>query len=191
MLARLALLAVLAAAGGAAAAEDAPRFAGSWTINRALSQDIAAKIKDVAGPETMSGGPSWATETWFPWGTSFSEGQRLSVRDFLLSAVPGFDSVEIEQEADEIRTVHGEEASRIFYLKRLSSGTSAMGGETVKRGARIDGGQLLLESKGKDSLLRETFHIEDGRLVYMVHLEQKRLKGPLDARLVYDRAPSP
>lgn len=190
MLARLAVLAVFAAAPGVVA-DDAPALSGAWKLNRALSQDLAAKIKDAAGPEGMSGGPSWATETWLPWGTKFSEGERVSVRDFLLATVPAFDAVEIEQDAGEVRTVHGEDASRIFYLTRLSSGTSSMGGETVKRGARIDGGQLLLESKGKDSLLRETFHLEDGRLVYMLHLEQKRLKGPLDARLVYDRAPRP
>jgi hypothetical protein len=188
MRARLAGLVVLATAG-AVAAQDAPGLSGTWTINRELSQDLAAKVKAVAGPDQMSGGPrTWATETWLPWGNDFSEPERLSVREFMLGAVPAFDSLEILQGADEVKTVHGEAGSRIFNLTRASSGSSP-GGETVTRLARLDGQQLVLESKGKESRLHEVFMLEPpNRLVYIIRLEQKRLKGPLEARLVYDRA---
>lgn len=186
---RRTLLALLVALPGVATAADAPALAGRWTLDRAMSQNLSDKIKDAAGSAQMSGGPSWATETWFRWGTSFSENQRISVRDFLLATVPAFDAIEIEQGPDEVKTTHGEAGSRTFHVTRASSGTSALSGETVKRTARLDGGKLLLESKGKEGVLRESFSLEQDRLVYMVHLEQKLFKAPLDARLVYDRVP--
>jgi hypothetical protein len=187
MLARLAGILLLTSAG-IAVAQDAPRFAGTWRLNRELSQDLADHIKAVAGSEQMAGGPkTWATETWLPWKAGFSEGDRLSVREFLLAAVPAFEAVEIELGSDEVKTVHGEAGLRIFNLKRTSAGTSAMSGETVKRQARLEGGQLLLESKGKEGDFREAFTLDGGRLVYVLRLEQKRLKDPLEARLVYDR----
>jgi hypothetical protein len=176
-------------AAGAAAADDAPSFAGTWTLNHELSQDLAAKVKDAAGPGQMSGGPKWAEETWLPWGADFSEPERLGVRELLLKAVPAFDELEIEQSGDEVKTLHGTGGSRIFHLNRTSSGT-ALAGTTVRRDARIQEGQLVLESKGKSSRLREVFILESPqRLVYMLTLEQERLKMPLQARLVYDRAP--
>jgi hypothetical protein len=187
MRARLAGL-VLFTAAASAGAQEAPGLAGTWRLNRELSQDLAGHIKAVAGSAQMSGGPqTWATETWLPWKANFSEGERLTVRDFLLAAVPAFETVEIERGADEVRTIHGEAGSRIFYLKRTSAGTSAISGETVKRQARLEGGQLRLESKGKEGEFLESFTLEGGRLVYVLHLEQKRLEKPLDARLVYDR----
>jgi hypothetical protein len=190
MLARLAATVLLCAAG-AAAAEDAPSFAGSWTLNRELSQDLGAKVKAAAGPGHMSGGPKWASETWLPWGADFSEPERMDVRDMLLKAVPAFDALEIEQGPEEVKTFHGNGGSRIFHLDRPSAGTSALAGETVRRDARIEGGQLILDSKGKNSHLREVFMLEPStnRLVHMLTLVQERLKTPLQARLVYDRAP--
>jgi hypothetical protein len=176
-------------AAGSAQADDAPSFAGTWTLNHELSQDLAAKVKDAAGPGQMSGGPKWAEETWLPWGADFSEPERLGVRELLLKAVPAFDDLEIEQSGDEVKTLHGTGGSRIFHLNRASSGTSALAGKTVRRDARIQEGQLVLESKGKNSRLREVFILESPkRLVYMLTLEQERLKMPLQARLVYDRA---
>ena len=187
MLPRLASLVLLAVAGSAAA-QDAPAIPGTWKLNHQLSQDISAKIKEAAGSEQMAGGPSWATETWFPWGTSFKEGERVSVREFLLATVPAFESVEIQQSGDELRTIHGGSGSRIFHLSRASAGTSAISGEKVQRTARFEGGKLFLESKGKEGKLSETFNLEGpGRLAYVLRLEQKRLKDPLEARLVYDR----
>jgi hypothetical protein len=190
MHARIAALVLLAAAG--AAAEEPPGLAGSWRLSTTLSQDLSERIKAVAGSAQMSGGPrTWATETWLPWKANFGENDRLTVRDFLLAAVPAFDAIEIEQGEGEVRTVHGEGGSRIFNLKRESAGTSALSGEKVKRQARLEAGQLVLESKGKEGSLRETLTLEDSgaRLVYLLRLEQKRLEGPLEARLVYDRAP--
>ena len=71
-------------------AQDASALKGRWSLNRELSQDIEAKIKDAAGSQYMTGsGPNWAPpETWLPIGVKFNEAERLEVRKFLLAAVP-------------------------------------------------------------------------------------------------------
>jgi hypothetical protein len=188
MLARLAFALLLVA--GTARAQEAPNLAGTWKLNRTLSDDIEAKIKAVAGSQYMSGGPSWATETWFPWGTDFSEGKRLRVRDFLLATVPALETLEIEQSAQEVKTIHGEDGVRIFNLTRPSAGTSALSSEKVTRQARWQGGQLVLDSKGKESRFTEVLTLVPARsqLTYAIRLEQKLLEGPLEASLVYDLA---
>ena len=192
MLLRLAASAVLCAMAALASADDA-RFSGAWRLNHELSQNLAKKIAAAAGKEHMSGGPEWArgTETWLPWGGKFSEPERVGVREYLLQTVPAFDAVEIQQGADEVKTTHGEAGSRRFYLKRTSAGTSDMTGETVTRAATLEGQRLVLESKGKESKLVEVLTLEPSgdRLVYQIRLEQKTLKTPLEARLVYDRGP--
>jgi hypothetical protein len=190
MHARLAVVSLLLACGLPAAA-DAPDLNGTWTLNKSLSQDIAEKIKTAAGSASTSGGPSWtgATETWIPWSGGSSEGQRLEMREFLLAAVPAMQSVEIEQTPDEVKTVHGETGVRNFNLKRASSGSGAISGETVTRQARWQGEQLVLESKGKDSRLVELLTLVPTRnqLNYAIRLEHKLLKAPLELSLVYDR----
>ena len=189
MLARLAAVFVVIATA-ASAAEEAPKLSGVWKLNRELSDDLAAKIDAAAGSQYMSGGPSWAAETWFPWGTSFSEGQRVGVREFLLATVPTLQAVEIEQNTREVKTIHGDTGVRIFNLTRASAGTSAMTGDKVTRQARFQGEQLVLETKGKDSTLTELLTLVPARnqLTYALRLEQKLLKMPLEASLVYDRS---
>ncbi|HET7291298.1 MAG TPA: hypothetical protein VFM88_02640 [Vicinamibacteria bacterium] len=175
---------------GAAAAQDAPDLAGVWKLNHELSDDVRARIEASAGSQYMSGGPNWAAETWIPWGTSFSEGQRVSVREFLIATVPAFEALEIEQSAKEVKTIHGESGVRIFNLTRASAGTSALGGETVTRQARWQGQQLVLDSKGKEGRLTEAVTLVPARnqLTYALRLEYKLLKSPLEVSLVYDRA---
>jgi hypothetical protein len=189
---RLAFVSLLLAFGRPAVAET-PDLSGVWNLNKALSQDIAEKIKLAAGSASMSGGVSWATETWIPWTGGFSEGQRVEMREFLLATVPALQSVEIEQTADEIKTIHGETGVRTFNLKRASSGSSAMSGETVSRQARWQGTQLVLESKGKESRLVELLTLVPTRnqLTYALRLEHKLLKAPLEVSLVYDRGMAP
>ena len=191
MLARAAALLVLLSVP--AAAEDASSLAGSWKLNRKASDDIAEKIKAAAGKAYMSGGPSWATETWFRWGADFSEPQRISLREFLLASVPVFDAVRIEMNGSEVHTEHGEAgASRLFNLSRESAGTSALDGQKVKRQARLKGQALELESKGKDGKLLETISPGPGKdqISYTIRFEQKLMKEDLALNLVYDRAPA-
>jgi hypothetical protein len=189
MYARLVVVSLLLAGAAPTPAEEPPDINGVWALNKSLSQDIAEKIKTAAGSASMSGGVSWATETWIPWTGGFSEGQRVEMREFLLATVPALQSVEIEQTPDEIKTIHGETGVRNFNLKRASAGSSALSGETVSRQARWQGGQLVLESKGKESRLVELLTPVPTRnqLNYALRLEHKLLKAPLEVSLVYDR----
>jgi hypothetical protein len=186
---RLAAVSLLLVSSAPAAAEP-PDFSGVWKLNPSLSQDIAEKIKAAAGSQSMSGGVSWATETWIPWSGGFHEGERVEMREFLLATVPALQTVEIEQSAQEVKTVHGEGGLRLFYLTRTSAGTSALGGATVTRQARWQGTQLVLESKGKEGRLLEVLTLVPARnqLTYALRLEHKLLKAPLEVSLVYDRA---
>ena len=175
----------------AAQAQDPTVLKGRWSLNRELSQDIEAKIKDAAGSQYMTGsGPGWAPpETWLPLGVKFNENERLEVRKFLLAAVPSLGDLEFEVSPLEIKTTHGEAAVRIFNLTRASAGSSGLSGEKVMRQARWQGKQLVLESKGKDSHLTETITLatEEKRITYALHFEAKLLEKPLDLNLVYDR----
>jgi len=175
---------------GPVLAAEAPNLSGTWKLNHALSDDPAAKVKEAAGAEYIEGGPSWATETWFPWGTKFNEGERVLLRDVLLGAVRGLERIEVEQTASEIKTVYGEEGLRVFYLTRAASGTNLVTGETVKRTAQWKGAELVLESAGKKGKAREVLSLlpAKNQLVNVLHLEMDPLKHPMDVRLVYDRA---
>jgi hypothetical protein len=187
---RLALI-VLLVTSGMSVAQDAPTLTGVWTLDLGSSDDIAAKIKEAAGPEYMSGGPgiTRGVETWIPW-TGSGEAKRVGLREFLLASVPALQNLEIQQTATEIKTIHGESGVRIFNLTRESSGTSAASGEKVTRRALWQGQALSLESKGKEGKLAETLALDPaaGQLKYTLRLEHKQLKSPLELHLVYARA---
>lgn len=183
--------AVVGLLSAASAFAQTPDLRGRWTLNAELSGDIAEKIKAAAGPASVSGGPSWAgaTETWFPWAGGFSEPQRVEMREFILATLPVLQNVEVEQTAEEIKTIHGESGVRTFYLTRKSAGSSAVDGQTVSRQARWNGPELVLESKGKESKLTEVLVLVPTRaqLTYTVRFEHKLFKTPLELNLAYDR----
>jgi hypothetical protein len=60
----------------------------------------------------------------------------------------------------------------------------------VTRQARWQESQLVLESKGKEGRFLELLAPvpERGQLSYVLRLEHKLLKAPLEVNLVYDRA---
>jgi hypothetical protein len=171
---------------------EPPNLSGTWKLNRGQSDDAVAKVKEAAGAEYIQGGPSWAAETILPWGRKFNEGERVMLRDVLVGAVRSFEQVEVEQTASEIKTIHGEEGLRVFYLKRAAAGTNLVTGETVKRTAQWKGDQLLLESAGAKGASKETLSLApDGKqLVHSLHIKMDPLKHPIDLRLVYDRVPA-
>jgi hypothetical protein len=186
---RLAALTLLVATGAFAA--ESPDYSGTWKLNAALSQDVAAKIKTAAGSATMAGNPNFAaSDTWIPWSGGKSEGARVDLREFLLASVPALESLQIQQTPTEVTTTHGEAGVRIFNLKRASAGSSSFDGTTVSRQARFEGDKLVLESKGKDSRLLEALTLvpSRGQLTYALRFEHKLLKDPLEFSLVYDRA---
>jgi hypothetical protein len=182
---------LLVISAAASHAQDSPALAGQWVLNRELSQDIEARIKEAAGSQYMANAGSWAADTWIPWGgTKLSEGQRIEVRELLLAAVPALQRLEIELSPSEIKTIHGQDGVRIFNLTRTSAGTSVVTGEKVARQARWQGQQLLLDSKGKDSHLTEIITPVPARrqLTYALRFEAKLLEKPLEVSMAYDRA---
>lgn len=170
-------------------AQTAPDFSGSWKINRSLSDDAKAKVAEVAGPETIAGGDrTLGWNAFLP--RDYGKGvDRVNVREFLMKAISGLEEFEIEQSADEVKTIHGDEGVRIFNLKRASSGTGA-GGVTVTRRTRWQGEQLVLESESGEAKLTEVLTLVPSRnqLIHALRYEAKLFKKPLELRLVYDKA---
>ena len=184
-----ALLALLVAPPATAA----PDFNGEWRLNREASDDIAARIKEAAGSQYVSSAKGFGSFTILPW-TSFSEGQRVLLRDALLAGVSAFEQLEIEQKGDEVRTVHGEDGVRHFNLERASTGTALATGEKVRREARWQGEQLVLESSsGKLKTLEVlTRYAERDQVIEVFRIEMDLLEKPIELKLVYDRArPAP
>lgn len=165
-----------------------PDFNGEWRLNREASDDVAAKVKQAAGSQYVSGAKGFGSFTIFPW-TSFSEGQRVLLRDVLLAGVSAFEQLEIEQAEDEVKTVHGEDGVRIFNLKRASAGTAMLTGEKVKREARWQGEQLVLESSSGKLHTTEvlTRYAERDQVIDVFRIEMDLLEHPLELKLVYDR----
>lgn len=185
------LVTALLLSAAATRAQDPPAVAGQWVMNRELSGDIESKIKDAAGSQYMQSAGSWAADTWIPWGgTKLGESERVEVRQFLLASVPAMARLEIEVSPSEIKTIHGQDGVRIFNLTRTSAGTSIITGEKVARHARWQGQQLILESKGKDSLLTEIITAVPTRkqITYALKFEAKLLEKPLELSMAYDRA---
>lgn len=183
-------LALTALPARPAAAQDAPDLSGRWTLNRAASDDLEAKVKAAAGSQYMGGAPSWGSFTIFAWGSKFSEGQRVQLREVLLAGLPVLERLQIEQSADEVKTIHGDDAVRIFNLRRESAGTAMLTGEKVKRRARWKGAQLHLESSSGKLSTTEVLTLDAGRgqVTEIFKVEMDLLEHPLELKLVYDRA---
>ena len=170
--------------------QGTPDFSGSWKINRPLSDDAKAKVAEVAGPDTVAGGGrtlGWNAFLPRDYGSGVD---RVNVRELLMKAISGLEEFEIEQTADEVKTIHGDEGVRIFNLKRPSSGTGG-GGVKLTRSTRWQGEQLVLESESGEAKLIELLTLVPSRnqLIDALHYEAKVLKKPLELKLMYDKAP--
>jgi len=182
------LVAVLSARGTNA---QTPDLSGEWVLNPALSDDAAAKVKEVAGPGFVTGAKTLGGQTFFPRASYGKDVDRINLRQFLLDAVAGLSALEIEQTAAEIKTVHGEDGVRIFPFGREGTGSS-VSGAVMKRRTRWQGEQLVLESESGKTRLIELLSAlpARGQLVYALRYEAEVFKKPLDLKLVYDRAPA-
>jgi hypothetical protein len=172
------------------AAQEAPSFAGRWVLNHALSDEAAAKVKEAAGPDVMTGAHTVGGITFLPHSSQKSEVDRVNLRQFLLDTAASLEQVQIEQTSDEVKTIHGEDSVRIFNLKRESTGANELGVKLTRR-AYWKGEQLVLESTSGKTKLLEVLTLVPGRdqLVHAMHYEAELFKKPLDIRSVYDRAP--
>ena len=164
-------------------------FSGAWKINRGLSDDAEARVKEAAGSEYVQGAPSWASETILPWGRKFDEHERVMLREVLLGAIQGLASVEVEQTPSDLKMIYGGDAVRTFYLKRAGTASAGLTGERVTRKTRWKGEQLVLESEGGKTKVVEVLTLVPSRnqLIHLLHVEMDLLKAPIDLKLVYDR----
>lgn len=174
----------------ASQAAPPPDVSGVWKLNHELSDDADAKIKAAAGAQYVQGRPEFAAETILPWGRKFNEGERLLLREVLIGVVHELETLELEQTATEVKTIHGEAGVRIFYLKREGAGANLLTGESVKRHAEWKAEKLVLKSAGGKTKTNEVFTLAPDRkqLVHLLHVEMDLLKHAIDLRLVYDRA---
>lgn len=184
------------------AAQAAPDFSGEWALNRWLSEDATAKVKEVAGPDMITGAKTGGGQPLgvhvgplrvpVPLASQGREAARISLRQFLLETVAAPDRLEIEQTAEEVKAIRGEDGVRIFKLNRESSGTGVLGTKLVRR-ARWQGEQLTLESQSGKTKVLEVLTLVPARnqLIHTLRYEAEALGKPLELRLVYDRAASP
>jgi hypothetical protein len=172
------------------AAEGVPNLSGRWNVNPALSDDAAAKVAEVAGPDVMTGASTIGGVTFLPHSSYKTEVDRVNLRQFLLDTAASLDRLEIEQTADEVKTIHGDDTVRIFNLKRESTGSNAAGLK-LARHAYWKGEQLVLESTSGKTKLTEVLTAVPARnqLIHAIRYEAELFKKPLELRTVYDRAP--
>jgi hypothetical protein len=172
----LAVTTVAVTLSGAARAADAPSLGGDWTLNRELSQDLAAKIVAVTGGDQAKSDPDLGR-----------------ARDELLELARRGDTLEIELGKDQVQMAYANDDVRIFYPGREHTRERAGLGK-IRALSRWEGGSLVIEQAlagGAKSV--ETYSlIDDGRrMAVMLKLEAKRLREPLTARIVYDRDETP
>lgn len=184
----LALVTVLASDVSVGAQQN-PDLSGTWRLDPKASDDIQAKVEAAAGPDRSAGGGSDKSKfTILPRGGGSTEVDRIQLRRYLLEQVAGYEDLEIEQDAREIRLARGNDTLRLFAFDRERTRESDVGGRTKAR-ARWDGPQLVIEEEGEDAKLVEAFTlVPDGkRLTHAIRLEAKSLQAPLELRLMYNR----
>ena len=166
-----------------------PDFSGSWTINRGLSDDAAARVAEVAGSDAVAGAHTFGGITFLPRSSYGKDVDRVSLRQLLLDSVAALDHLEIEQSPDEVKVMQGEDGVRLFYAKRDSTGASRDGAKLTRR-MRFEGEQLKLESVSEKKRTIEVLTLVPSRsqLIHAIHYENELLKKPLELKLVYDRA---
>ena len=173
----------------AARAEGPPDFSGSWTINRSLSDDVAARVAEVAGPDDVAAPATLGGWSFLPRSSYGKDVDRVNLRQLLLDSVATLEHLEIEQSKDELKVMQGEERVRIFYVKRDSTGASLDGSKLTRR-MSFEGEQLKLESVSDKKRTIELLTLVPTRsqLIHAIHYENELLKKPLELKLVYDRA---
>ena len=176
-------------ASGIGRAAGPPDFSGSWTINRGLSDDVAARVAEVAGADAVAGAHTFGGLTFLPRSSYGKDVDRVSLRQLLLDSVAALEHLEIEQSPDEIKIMQGEDGVRLFYAKRDSTGASLDGTKLTRR-MSFAGEQLKLESVSEKKRTIEVLTLVPSRsqLIHAIHYENELLKKPLELKLVYDRA---
>jgi len=182
-------LTIAVLAGAAASAQQKPDFSGIWQLNREISDDVKAQIEKAAGPASMKGG-GYESDRWFPRGGGGSEVDRIQLRRALIQRASEFDSLTIEQTAQEFKVLGAESSVRIFAFGRPST-RQPDGGPRLTATTRWDGEQLVVEESGKDGWKTvEVYTLVPGgeRMNLALRFESKLFEKPVDLKLGYLRA---
>jgi hypothetical protein len=170
--------ACLAAASGPAPslAQTPPSFAGSWTLNRSLSDDLEAKVLEATGGSKTVG-------------QSAQEGKRVELRRIILGILPALGRLEVEQTAQEIKLVDAEDNVRIFYFGREHTRQSRLGSR-LRCTTEWQGEQLVVTETSDQGKLIEILTAVPARrqLLHVLRLQHSALPSPLEVKLAYDAA---
>jgi hypothetical protein len=171
------------------AAPPATDFTGKWRIDKTRSDDVQARIEEVAGPgQVKSGGATGLTI--LPEGNTRSEVERVELREWMLGVAKNLDVLEVEQSPSEIKLYEGE-GLRTFYFGREHVRQDSRG-RKLKCQIRWQGPQLVLEESGDKHQMKLTEVLtlvpSTSQLIHVVRFENDLLAKPLEVRLVYARA---
>jgi hypothetical protein len=163
----------------APASGQAPDLRGRFLRNDALSEDVERKAL-----EALGGGKTV--------GQDAQEASRVQMRQAILAILPALGQVEIEQAEGEVKIVDADDNVRIFYLGREHLREGRLG-RKIRCSSAWKGEQLVVTESTDDGKLTEVFTAVPAKrqLLYALRLEDRRLKTPLDLRIVYDAAPRP
>jgi hypothetical protein len=163
--------------GAATAADGTPDFSGVWVFNEKRSDDLRALVEEAVGPETTSGDIK-------------EDIVRIWIRQWLLGVLEDPDSayLTIEQTDETFKSGLGDEVSN-YYFGREASSRGPLGG-TLKVKVHRQGEQIVTEERSEDGgRIMAVYTLLPGgdSLIIAYLLEHKRLRKPLEARMIFDR----
>jgi hypothetical protein len=163
--------------GPAADAADKPDFSGIWVFNEARSDDLRALVEEAAGPEETTGDIK-------------KDILRIWIRQWLLGVLEDPESayLTVEQNEEDFKTGLGDEVAT-FYFGREAASRGPLGG-TLRVSVTWQGEQLVLRKRADDGgQITAVYTLMPGgeNLIVAYRLEHKRLKKPLEARMIFDR----
>lgn len=161
---------VLCLTAAAPPAVVAPRLAGLWKRNPALSQDARAKVVEAMRDEAPT-----------PEDKAF--------RDLLYRVATALNHVEIDQTDQDFKVIHDTDIVRIFYPGRRHVRDGLLG-QRIQAYSHWEGSELMIEERDDNAFIFENLSLSaEGRLHHVFNLQDKRLRAPLQILTVYDREP--
>jgi len=161
-----------------ASAQAPPRLAGRWALNLELSDQIEEKLQEALRP-----GSYWNRAT------AGATKQRVDDRELMGSLTPAVLLV-IRQDDSTVSLSDGGG----FMVPIPTNGRTLkeylLSGETLEVSARWKDGVLTIERKQERAgSVRETYALDQGKLIVTHKLRTVSLPRPLESRRVYDPAP--